>query len=110
MARSEPPSASPPGEAPAVTVHKEMGIDHSEFHRGLPLAMGGSAYHIDGNRIVHDEGGKRFEIVVEPEQVRRLGLVRIPVTPVTLRFQGYTAEERGAAVARFERAYFRGGG
>ena len=93
-----------------VTITKDMGITHAEFFRLLPRALGPEAYSQDGTRVVRQDGNRRLEITLGPEGERRLALMRVPRTAVTLTFSGYSDDDRGAALALFDRAFQRAGG
>jgi hypothetical protein len=103
------PDPSPP-DPTAVTVRKEIGVTHADFLRTLPEALGSVAYRQDGLHIVQESEGRRLEIVLAPQEERRLGAMRLPVTRVELVFHGHTPAERAAALERFQRAFLRSGG
>lgn len=89
---------------------KEMGISHADFFRVLPRLVRSLKSDIDGNRIHIHEDGRSVEIVLAEEQVRSLGLVRLPFTNVELIFHGFDGAQRKAFIADFELQFFRGGG
>ena len=91
-------------------VDKEMSISHREFLRILPGALDGRDCRRDGARVVVGEGARRVEITLGAEGERRIALLRLPVTPVRIVFFGHTTDETEAFLARFERAFQRGGG
>ena len=93
-----------------VTVTKDMSITHAEFFRLLPKALGPGAYSQDATRVVRDDGSRCLEITLGPEGTRRLALMRVPRTEVTLSFTGYSDAARAAALALFDRAFQRAGG
>lgn len=91
-------------------VVKEMGISHAEFFRVLPKLLDGLTSETEGNRVrIQDDGGT-VEIVLGEEQVRSLGLVRLPYTNVELIFHQIDEARRQAFIAEFELQFFRGGG
>ncbi len=94
----------------ATTVEKDMSISHREFFRSLPRALGTDAYRVEGTTITVEDGGRRLDITLAPESERRIALLTLPVTLVTLRFTGYDEDEAAAALARFDQAFQRGGG
>ena len=94
----------------AHVVRKEMGYTHKEFMRLLPKAVGGADMRIEGNKIEIGEGESRLRIVLGEETERRLGNIRLPLTPVDLVFTGYSEAGIEAALDRFWRAYQKGGG
>ncbi len=93
-----------------MRIDKEMSISHRDFFRILPGALETTDYRIDGNTVSVGEGRRRLEIVLSPETERRIALLSLPVTQVSLEFVGYDAEEAAAALGRFDRAFQRGGG
>ena len=93
-----------------VSVDKEMSISHREFFRTLPRALGSDAYRLDDGAVRLDDGARRLEVVVGPEGERRIGLLTLPVTRVRLSFIGYGGTAAREALARFDRAFQRGGG
>ena len=93
-----------------VTVSKDLDVTHAEFFRVLPRALGPGAYSRHGARVVRDDGTRRLEITLGPEGARRIALLVVPSTPVTLSFSGYTDVNREAALALFDRAFQRAGG
>ncbi len=97
-------------DADVIRFDKEMTISHRDFFRILPGALGTGDFRIDGHRITVGVGGRRLEIVVSPETRRRIALLALPVTHVSLEFVGYDTEQAAAALARFDRAFQRGGG
>lgn len=97
--------------SPTLTVEKEMAYTHADFFRLLPKALATDAYTVTGSHVVMEgSGGRRLEITLGPEGERRIALLRMPATKVTLTFTGYPATEAEAALAAFDRSYQRGGG
>jgi len=94
----------------AHVIHKEMGYTHAEFLRLLPKAVDGALLRVKGNRIIVDDGARRLRIEIGLESERRLGNFRLPVTPVSLAFAGYSEAEVEAALERFRRVFQKGGG
>jgi len=91
-------------------IEKEMGITHSDFFRTIPRALGSEEYSRSANGVVLESDGKRLEIVVGPEGERRIALMVIPRTQVTMTFTGYNEAEIKAAVKRFDMMFKKGGG
>lgn len=95
----------------AVTVSKEMAVTHADFFRSLPNAVDGAPYEVSGTKVtVGESDARRLEIELGPEGERRIALLSVPATPVTLRFFGYSDSERAAALEAFDRGFQRGGG
>ena len=94
----------------AKVVEKEMGITHSDFFRTIPRALGSEDYTRSTNGVVLETDGRRLEIVVGPEGERRIALMVIPRTQVTMTFSGYEDAEIKAAIKRFDMMFKKGGG
>ncbi len=94
-----------------VVIKKDMGITHAEFLRLLPRALDGNGFNVAGTTITfNDHSGRALTIQLGPEGERRIALMRIATTPVSLHFQGYDEAALALFMTRFDRAYQRGGG
>lgn len=91
-------------------VRKEMGYTRDEFMRHLPEALDGADMRVVDNIIQVQDGAGRLRIELGPESERQIGFFRIPKLPVDLYFSGYGEAEIEAALARFARAFQKGGG
>lgn len=101
--------------AAVVEVVKEMGLGAADFFRLLPRALAGMDYGIegggiDGARVETALQGRRLAIAAEPLADRRIAALVVERCRVTLAFHGWRAEDRLAFLARFDRAYHKGGG
>jgi hypothetical protein len=96
--------------AAPVTVRKAIGVTHADFLRMLPEVLGSAAYRQEGAQIVQEAPGKRLEIVLAPQEERRLGSLRLPLTRIELVFRGHTPAERAALLESLQRAFMRSGG
>jgi len=94
--------------APRLT--KEMAITHAEFRRVLTGAFGDAVIDAGGDRLAVAIGTGRLEISLGTERQRQLALIRLPACTVELCFHGLSQEAATAALARFDRAFQRGGG
>ena len=94
----------------AVAYTREMGVDHRDFFRMLPRAMGDHAYEVDGRTVDARVGGGSLRIELGEERVRRIALLALPYTEVSFTFRGTDEAEREAFTRRFELAFRRGGG
>ena len=103
---------SPVVETPdnVAVFDKEMGINHRDFFRILPTALGTTDYERMGTRIRMENGEKCLEISLGPEGKRTIALMTLPVTMVNLRFTNYGETELTRAMARFDLYFRRGGG
>ncbi len=97
--------------APAsLVIHKEMTISHADFRRVLAGARLGGEIRDAGGAFEIVDGGRRLAITLSPERRRKLGLIDLPVTDVRLAFEGFSPAEMADTLARFDRAFQRGGG
>lgn len=94
-----------------TTVKKEMGITHNEFYTELANLLDGIPYQQTDDTITFQVNGKKVEITLEVEGFRLLGKsVRLPVTPVTLRFFDFSEDEQDIFLRRFNIKFMKGGG
>ena len=94
-----------------VVIKKDMGITHAEFLRLLPRALNGADFKVSGTTIVFkDQNERTLTIQLGPESERRIALMRIPRTMVSMKFQGYDASALEAFLTHFDHSYQRGGG
>jgi len=94
----------------ATVIEKEMGLDHAEFHRTIANALGTDAFERRNDGVTLTQGQRTLEITLGPEGERKIALLRIPVTRITLAFTGYSDDEVKAAVKRFDMTFKKGGG
>jgi hypothetical protein len=100
-----------PAASAADSVVKDMSLTTDDLFRGLPAALRGLDYRIDGLRVEIGTSEHGATIALRALPPRRLsGLLSLPRTEVTLSFHGYDAAEAAAFVQRFDRAYQRAGG
>jgi hypothetical protein len=94
----------------AQVLSRQMGITHADFFRLLPQVLAGRCWRRNGATVVVTEGHRRLRIQLAPEAERRMASLRLPVTRVSLAFDGYTEQDSAAFMARLERYFQRGGG
>ena len=95
----------------AEAVVKDMATTREAFLRGLPAALPGAAYRVEGQTVEIGDAGRGISIRLRDLPPRRLsGLLSLPRIEVTLTFRGYAPEDRRAFLARFDLAFRRGGG
>lgn len=85
-----------------------MSLLREEFFRLLPAAVG--ACEVDGETARWSEGGRSGTIRLVRLETRRLGSVDLPRHAVEVALEGCSEEEGEAFMARFHRAFLRGGG
>ena len=86
----------------------EMSISREEFFRLLPAAVG--PFVTAGDVIRPSGGRRRWEIHLVPLGDRRIGSVVVPRHHVEIVLEGCAAKKAEAFMARFHRAFLRGGG
>ena len=93
-----------------VVVEKEMGISYRDFFRIIGNALGSDDYVTwsTGVRLVQDD--RKLEIQLGPEGQRKIALMVIPRTMVTLAFTNYSDSDVKSAVKRFDMMFKKGGG
>jgi hypothetical protein len=94
----------------AIVIKKEMALTHGDFFRLLSRALRTDAYSVTATSALLEEQGRRLRISLGPEGERRIALLRIPATMVTLTFTGYAPDDQADALAAFDQAFRRGGG
>ena len=87
-----------------------MGLTHREFFRILPAALGRTPYTVQGHDVIITEGTRRLVITLSPEGRRRIAALSLPTTQVRFTFSGYSPQGIKQFMARFDRAFQRGGG
>ena len=89
---------------------REMSITHREFFRLLPRAVGNAPISRQNGRVIVDANEGRVAIFLAAETLRKLAMLELPVTEITLEFTGFTDAAREAFLARFDLAFQKGGG
>lgn len=87
-----------------------MGLTHSEFFRTLPAAMGELPYTVIDHQVQAHQDGKQLSIRLDPQQERRIALLRIPYTWVHFEFNDYSQSEIDQFMDYFNSRFQRGGG
>ena len=87
-----------------------MGISHSDFFRIFPAVIQRQPFERVSDGIRYEESERRLLVRLSAESQRRLGMLRIPVTTIQLRFEGHTQKEVNKFMERFDRHFHRGGG
>jgi len=97
-------------ESAVVRFSRDMGITHREFFRTLPAALARTPYTVQGRDVVISDDTRRLVIGLSPEGRRRIAALSLPTTQVHFSFSGYSPQEVEQFMARFDRAFQRGGG
>jgi hypothetical protein len=101
--------AEPTQPAPMVAV-REMAIERAEFLRVFRRAFADDGVEEAGGRLSVGDGARRLDVELAAAGERRLAGLRLPLLRVRLTLAGFRADEARALVARFDRAFQRGGG
>ena len=87
-----------------------MGVSHVVFFRSLAQLPEGWVQQTREDGATLTYAGGAIEIILGKECERRLGLIRLPYTPVTFRYTGLSDQERENFQTRFNLTFQRGGG
>jgi len=94
-----------------IVEQRGMGISQGDFDRIFPRVVVGATIVRDGLRVRAEwEGGKRLQIFLSEEKVRKLGRLQLPYLDLKFRFENFAESERDAFLERFHRAFQKGGG
>lgn len=105
------PVDKPGDHAAKQQIVKTMSLSAHEFRRSLAFFAPETAGSGEQNLYHLGTEHKGLSIALEEmEPFRPGGLIVLPRCRITLTFTGYTADQRAAMLARFDRIYFRGGG
>ncbi|MFA7431789.1 MAG: hypothetical protein WCZ23_16645 [Rhodospirillaceae bacterium] len=93
-----------------MLVKKDMSLTPAEFRNGLPAALRGLDWQVGADDTVTvDDGAVLIRCVVQPPR-RLTALLSLPRCLVTLELGGLPEADRAGFLARFDRAFQRGGG
>ena len=98
------------GALPDIRYSREMGLTDDDFFRILPKAMGEHAYRVEGRTVNGRIGEGHVEIVLGPQQERRIALLRLPFAEVSFTFRGVPEASQQAFKRNFDLYFQRGGG
>ena len=89
----------------------DMGLDHADFLRLLPRLAEGWQYQVESTNIrLSNAQGCRVLIHLGEEGIRKMGLLRLPTTDVSLAFESCDEQQAEDFIKHFFRTYQRGGG
>ncbi len=89
---------------------RKMSITHREFFRLLPRAVDNAPVSRQNGRVIVYANEGRVAIFLAAETLRKLAMLELPVTEITLEFTDFTDAAREAFLARFDLAFQKGGG
>ena len=94
-----------------ASLHKlEMAISHEEFFRIFNNSFPEEIVSRDEECIVLDLGGKAVRIRLLPERRKTIASLEWVVSEIELDMTGVAPAAAAQFLARFERAYYKGGG
>lgn len=89
----------------------DMQLTAADFRRWLPGAAGDLPVAETADGFVVGADGRRLTVTLTPLPPRRIALLELPLTRVTLAFcDGWSPGERTAFLKRFDDYFRRGGG
>lgn len=90
---------------------RDMGITHADFRRIFPRLLADAASaEIGLLSRVRWADGRDLTVEVSPELERRIATLRMPYVHIRFIFQGFADDDADAFLARFDRAFHKGGG
>jgi len=93
-----------------VELVKDMGASHAECWRLLPGVCTQPPMRRSGEVAEWLWPTRRLSITLGPERERVIASLRLAHTVLTLRFEGFDADERAQLLGAFDRRFQRGGG
>lgn len=88
-----------------------MGISHADFFRVFPTVIAPASWRREGLAIhVEWPAGVRLTATVSAQKQRRIASLSLPYVDIDFDFVGMAASAREAFLARFDRAFQKGGG
>jgi hypothetical protein len=94
-----------------MPIVKEMALTPPEFERSLAVALQGMDYRLESDRADAGTEARGLTITFRALSPRRMSaLLSLPRAEVTIAFRGYAPGEEADFLARFDRAFQRGGG
>ncbi len=91
-------------------IEREMGLDRAEFLRSLEALLGGRDWQSEDGWLQFRWAGRPVRILLHPTGARRIGSLSLPMTQVEIDLRALDEEEARDFLARFDRAFQRGGG
>jgi hypothetical protein len=99
---------------PEITIiEKDMALTREDFQRGLNRLTDGLGLDLHGSTENHHGfslGDGQVTLIIETLPERRIGMIVLPRTRVTMNFVNVGSKDRSGFIAAFERRFQRGGG
>ena len=93
-----------------IIVVKEMGLSHSDLFRTIANALGSDQFDRWDSSVLLTTGDLILNIELGVESERRIALMVVPRTIVTLTFKNYTQTQADVVIKRFDMVFKRDGG
>ena len=98
-------------QSPGFSYKAEMGFTHRELLKGLPSAVEPYTVSRISDCIYEMTSEDRLvRLTMQPERVRKIASIRLPITDVELLFFGFEQNQYDAFMWRFKKYLQRGGG
>jgi len=91
-------------------IRHEMAITHKEFFRLLPAAVRKLSYQITDNMVSIRDGAGTITIELEDESRRTISSLSLPLTRLSIRFNGFSDADSRIFLKHFTLVYQKGGG
>ncbi len=94
----------------SFVINREMTITHAEFFRLLPKALVKRHYEVNGSeiKVMFNQGW--LEISLNPETIRSIGALKLPITKVNYEFFECRDFDIEQFMTGFDLVYQKGGG
>lgn len=87
-----------------------MGLTRNEFFRNLPRALHDYRHEINDDKVIVKTNDGQIKITVGEEGLRKISLLKIPYTEITLDFSEVQIEIQNKFLRQFNLYYQKGGG
>jgi hypothetical protein len=93
-----------------LEVIREFGLSHSDFYRIFPRLEPTAIKVTERYFELERADGRKLEIEISPEKIRKLATLRIPYMDITFRFLDWSEGQRAEFFTDFDRSFQKGGG
>ena len=95
----------------STVITREMGFTHSQLRRVLSDAARGRPYQVGDDKVTIDPGeGRSITISFDPETVRKIASISLPLTVVHFELAGYDEGGVKAEMELLSTHFHKGGG
>ena len=89
----------------------DMGLSRADFERVFPRLVAPASLRWDARQVaVQWADGRHLRVALSPERERRIASLRLPCLDLHFVFTAFTPDAATAFIARFDRAFHKGGG